>query len=98
MSAGLDAAKSARGARLKSAEDGGDLDREAARTRVSCPGLKTSPHTSRQPSYEGDACLKLHAALAARAGFPERAWEVCTGTEASERAVFCFLRVLRNRL
>ena len=76
MSAGLDAAKSARGARLKSAEDGGALDRAAAGTRVSCPGLKTSPHTSRQPSYEGDACLKLHAALAARAGFPERAWEV----------------------
>ena len=48
----------------------------AAVTRVSCPGLKTSPHTSRQPGYEGDAFLKLHAALTAGAGFPERAWEV----------------------
>ncbi len=48
----------------------------ATETRGSCPGLKRSPHTSRQPGYEGDAFLKLHAALAARAGFPERAWEV----------------------
>ena len=48
----------------------------ATETRGSCPGLKRSPHTSRQPGYEGDAFLKLHAALTAGAGFPERAWEV----------------------
>ena len=65
----------------------------ATETRGSCPGFKRSPHTSRQPGNEGDAFLKPHAALAARAGFPERAWEVCTAQrlEIGLFSVFCAL-------
>ena len=43
---------------------------------ISCPGPLPSLHTARQPGYEGDAFLKLSAALAALAGFMESTWEL----------------------